>query len=146
MAPVPRKLQFCTDFIHLRGQLISFDGRPYLPAIYAVTDRNLVLRCSRQVEKSTFLANTIIYEACTRPELQMLFVCPREEQARRFSHDRLLPAIKQSPLVRRLLLGTTRQDPPVMNMEFRNGSRLFLRAHTTRQMPVVGQRRHVGDR
>ena len=96
--------------------------------IYGVTDRNLVLRCSRQIEKSTFLANTIVFEACTRPGVQMLVVCPREEQARRFSHDRLLPAIKQSPLVHPLLLGTTRRDPTVMNMEFRNGARLFLRA------------------
>ena len=128
MALAPRKVKFCTNFIHLRRQLIHFDGRPYLPAIYTVTDRNLVLRCSRQVEKSTFLANTIVFEACTRPGVQMLFACPREEQARRFSHDRLLPAIKQSPLVHRLLLGTKRRDPTVMNMEFQNGSRVFLRA------------------
>ncbi len=129
MPPTPRKLKFCTDFVHLRRrQLIDFDGRPYLPSIYGVTDRNLVLRCSRQVEKSTFLANTIVFEACNRPGVQMLFVCPREAQARCFSRDRLLPAIEQSPLVRRVLLGDRRRKPPVMNLEFQNGSRLFLRA------------------
>jgi hypothetical protein len=128
MASDNSKLQFSTDFIFLRGRLIDFSGRAYLPAIYDVTERNLVLRCSRQVEKSTFLANTIVHAVCTRPGIQMLFVCPREEQARRFSRDRLLPAIEQSPLVRRLLLGNSQRKPPVMNLEFRNGSRLNLRA------------------
>jgi hypothetical protein len=31
----------------------------------AGTGRNLVIRASRQVEKSTYLVNTIIHEACT---------------------------------------------------------------------------------
>ena len=46
------KLKFCEDFVFLDRDLISFEGRPYLPAIYGVTARNLVLRCSRQTEKS----------------------------------------------------------------------------------------------
>ena len=76
-----RKLEFCQHFVHLQRKPICFDGRPYLPPIYEVTDRNLVLRCSRQTEKSTFLVNTILYEACRNPGVQMLFVCPRMEQA-----------------------------------------------------------------
>ncbi len=123
-----RKLDFCERLVYLQGKLIRFDGRPYLPAIYGVTDRNLVLRCSRQVEKSTFLVNTILFEACRQPGLQMLLVCPRREQARGFSRTRLLPAIEQSPLIRRTLLGRRKRQMPVMNMEFKNGSCLFIRA------------------
>ena len=123
-----KKVKFCKEFIVLNGQLINFSGRRYLREIYNVTDRNLVLRCSRQVEKSTFLANSIVYESCIRAGVQILLVCPRDEQARRFSRDRLLPAIDQSPLVRRTLLGKSRRKPPVMNVEFQNGSRLFIRA------------------
>ena len=128
MTAVLSKMPFCTDFVYLNKRLIDFSGRPYLRAIYEVSDRNLVLRCSRQVEKSTFLGNSIVHAACTRPGVQLLYVCPREEQARRFSRDRLLPVIEQSPLIRRLLLGRNRRKPPVMNLEFSNGSRLFLRA------------------
>ena len=73
-------LEFCQQFVYLKGQLLSFAERDYLPDIYAATDRNLVLRCSRQVEKSTLLANRIIYEAATHPGIQMLMVCPRQEQ------------------------------------------------------------------
>src|SRR5262245_50452692 len=92
------KLGFCTRFAFLRGKPIDFIGRPYLPEIYAVDQGNLILRASRQVEKSTFLANTIAYEAFRKPELNILFVAPRAEQSRIFSNDRLLPLLQQSPL------------------------------------------------
>lgn len=91
------KLRFCRQFVHLKRQLISFAGRAYLPAIYASNRRNLVLRCSRQTEKSTFLVNTILYEAYTKPGIQILFVCPRQQQAHVFSHSRLLDSLDQSP-------------------------------------------------
>ncbi len=44
------KLSFCEKIVYLNRQPISFAGRPYLPAIYDSTARNLVLRCSRQTE------------------------------------------------------------------------------------------------
>ena len=122
------KLTFCQQFIHLNRQRISFERRPYLPAIYASRGRNLVLRCSRQTEKSTFLVNTILFEACMNPGIQMLFVCPRLEQARLFSRSRLLAAIEQSPLIRRALVGRRGRRPQVMNMQFLNGSALYVRA------------------
>ncbi|MBW3596973.1 MAG: phage terminase large subunit family protein [Planctomycetes bacterium] len=121
------KLRFCQRCVYLDRRPISFAGRPYLPAIYAA-DRNLVLRCSRQTEKSTFLVNTILYEACTNPGIQMLFVCPRQEQARVFSHTRLIPSLEQSPLVRRTLLGSRRRRPQVTNLRLANESALFVRA------------------
>lgn len=78
------KFSFCQQCVYLERRPISFDGRPYLPAIYAADDRYLVLRCSRQTEKSTFLVNTILYEASINPGIQILFVSPRFEQARVF--------------------------------------------------------------
>jgi hypothetical protein len=121
-------LEFCESFIRLANKPFSFGDRPYLPAIYAAGQGNLVLRCSRQTEKSTFLVNTILYAACRQPGIQMLFVTPRQEQVRLFSRLRLLDCIEHSPLLRRHLLGQTRKQPQVMNLVFRNGSRLFVRA------------------
>lgn len=121
------KLQFCQRLVSLKDKLISFDGRPYLPAIYAARG-NLVLRCSRQTEKSTFLVNTILYEAISRPGIQILFVCPRNEQARVFIHSRLLVALENSPLIRRRLLGRRGRRPNVTHMVFANGSAVFVRA------------------
>ena len=99
------KLEFCRHYVHLNGEPISFADRPYLPAVYAVNAGNLVIRASRQVEKSTFLANTIAYECCRNERAKVLVVLPREEQAHSFFHDRLLPLLEKSPVLNRALLG-----------------------------------------
>ena len=49
------KAQLLRKVVYLQRQPISFAGRPYLPEVYDIIDRNLVLRCSRQTEKSTLL-------------------------------------------------------------------------------------------
>ncbi len=122
------KLKFCELFIRLDGQPIRFLGRPYLADIYASRARRLVLRTSRQVEKSTFLATSILFELATRPGIRILLVCPRQEQASVFVHTRLLPILEQSPFVRRALLGRSPKKLPVSNMRFINQSQLHVRA------------------
>jgi hypothetical protein len=122
------KLEFAEKLIYLKREPIRFVGRPYLPALYASTTRNLVIRASRQVEKSTLLVNQILYWAAVHPGIQLLFVTPRLEQARVFVRTRLLPALEESPLLRAVLLGNSRQRSPLMNMSFENGSQLFVRA------------------
>lgn len=129
---------FCEKFVYLRKKPISFADRAYLDGVYAAIDRNLILRCSRQVEKSTMLCNRIIYEAVTNPGTSMIFVCPRQEQAAVFSKTRLIPAIEQSPLVRRVLLGDRGRRPQVMNLRFNNESQLFIRAAYHSADPVRG--------
>ncbi len=118
--------EFCENFVFLKRKPISFADRHYLRAPYQ-SSRNVVLRCSRQVEKSTFLVNLIVYYAATFPGTRILFCCPREEQVSVFSNTRLMPTIEQSPLLRRVLLGR-RPRPNVKNMQFANGSEVFLRS------------------
>lgn len=129
---------FCEKFVYLRKAPISFAGRGYLDGVYGATNRNLIMRCSRQVEKSTMLCNRIIYEAVTNPGTSMIFVCPRQEQAAVFSKTRLIPAIEQSPLIRRVLLGDRDRRPQVMNLRFKNESQLFIRAAFHSADPVRG--------
>ena len=121
------KLEFCEHYVFLNRKPISFARRPYLREIYAANRRNLVLRCSRQTEKSTFLVNTILYTACMQPGVQIIFVCPRYEQANVFSSSRLIPALETSPFIRRVLLGGRGRRPNVTRMQFRNGSEVFIR-------------------
>jgi Phage terminase large subunit (GpA) len=121
-------MNFARRLVYHKKHLIDFGGRPYLPAIYATTARNLVLRASRQVEKSTFLALTILYLAATYPGIQILYVCPRMEQARLFARTRLMSILANSPLLRQVLIGNSARQPPVTNMLFANGSALFVRA------------------
>jgi phage terminase large subunit GpA-like protein len=70
----------------------------------------------------------LLHETCTRPGIKILIVSPRFDQAKVFSHSRLLPCLEESPLIRRALLGRTRRRPPVLNLRFHNGSSLFIRA------------------
>ncbi len=122
------KLEFCERLVHLDRGLIRFDNRPYLPRIYASRTRRLVLRTSRQVEKSTFLANSLLYELATNPGVRILFVCPRWEQALVFVQFRFLPMLDQSPVLRRVLLGRSTRKPRIRNMRFENQSQLYVRA------------------
>src|SRR4051794_26013073 len=121
-------MNFASRLIYLKKELIDFTGRPYLPAVYASTARNLVLRASRQVEKSTFLANSILYLSTTRPGIQILFICPRLEQARLFARTRLIPVLANSPILCRALAEDRPGQLPVTDLQFANGSALFVRA------------------
>ena len=120
--------EFCEQFVCLKGQPISFAKRGYLREVYASTAQRLVLRCSRQVEKTTLLVNRIVHYAVNFPGIQMLLVCPRREQAGVFINTRLMPAINDSPLIRRVLLGRKPHRMQVMNCRFVNDSELFVRA------------------
>lgn len=122
------RLEFCRNFIYLKGALIKFDQRPYLPAIYEAHDRRIVLRCSRQVEKTTFLCNMLIHTAFHLPGVRIIVVFPRMEQAHVFSKSRLMPMIESSPIIARKLLGQRRRKTQVMHMRFANDSEVFIRA------------------
>jgi hypothetical protein len=132
------KLEFCSTFVYLKKKPISFAGRPYLHAPYSSQARRLVIRASRQVEKSTFLVNTILYMAVVHPGIRILFVCPRQEQARVFSSSRLLPTIQGSPALRRALLGRKTRKPQVMHLRSINGSEVFIKAAYHSADPVRG--------
>lgn len=122
------RFEFCEKLVFLKNKPISFTDRPYLVAPYNSRARRLVIRASRQVEKSTFLVNTILHAAFCHPGIHVLFVCPRQEQARVFSNSRLLPALQESPLIRRVLVGKSVRKLPVMNLRFANSSEVFIRA------------------
>jgi hypothetical protein len=118
---------FAERAIRLQGAPFSLAERPYLDAVYRATARNLVIRASRQVEKSTLLANRLIYDAHRFPGIQILFVAPRIDQAHLFSNARLQPRISESPIVRRLLWPWQRKIP-VRDIVFANSSRIYIRA------------------
>ncbi len=120
--------EWCPEFIRLKGRPMSFGGRPYLERIYRSRARRIVLRCSRQVEKTTFICNTVIHTAVSLPGVHIAVVFPRHEQAKVFAKSRLLPMIEDSPIPRRLLLGAPAKKQPVFHMRFQNQSEVYLRA------------------
>lgn len=122
------RFNWCDSFIRLRGRPISFADRPYLRAVYDTTARRVVLRCSRQVEKTTFICNCVVHTAVTIPGVHIVVVFPRHEQAMVFAKSRLLPVITESPVVRRMLLGRKPRTPQVTNIRFVNRSEVYIRA------------------
>lgn len=120
---------FAQRFVRLgRDQPFRFDGRPYLDAIYGAYRQGIVLRCSRQVEKSTFIANSILYELAMKPGVRLLFVAPRDQQSRLFAKLRILRAIGDSPFLRRHLIGRRAAKQKINDMVFANGSMLHIRS------------------
>ena len=123
-----KRFDWCESFIYLRGKPISFEGRPYLRMLYNSSARRVVMRCSRQVEKTTFLCNAVCHAAVTIPRVHIVVVFPRHEQASVFAKSRLRPMIIDSPIPRRILLGKRIKEPQVEHMRFLNGSEVYIRA------------------
>ncbi len=132
------RFDWCSNFIFLKGDPISFGDRPYLRAVYDTTARRAVLRCSRQVEKTTFICNADVHAAITIPRVRIIVVFPRHEQATVFAKSRLLPVITDSPVVRRILLGAAARTPQVMHMRFANKAEVYIRAAFHSGDPVRG--------
>src|SRR5580704_17810485 len=103
------KREFAECFVELKKGPFSLEKRPYLGAVYDSPARNIVLRAARQIEKTTFLVNSILYYATMVPGCHILVVCPRTDQARVLSKSRLQAVIQASPLVARRLLGRKRR-------------------------------------
>jgi hypothetical protein len=122
------RFEFTSSLVHLRNKPISFVGRPYLARVYESEASRLVIRASRQVEKTTFLVNSILYLAIRHPGVHIVCVFPRQEQAHVFSHARLMATIEGSPVIRRALLGSRGRKLKVTNLQFANGSEVYVRA------------------
>lgn len=124
-------LDFSEKWLYLDGAPFSIGERDYLPPVYSAASGNLVLRCGRQVEKSTLLANLIVFLCVTQPRIRILVVFPREEQMQVFSNTRLTPLIETSPLIRRYLYGEkslSKSANKVKQKRFLNESEVYLRA------------------
>lgn len=89
-------------------RLIYIDGRPfdegggfgtrqYLLPIVNRNHKRLLLKCARQVEKSTTLGNRLITLHAMIPFFRSLYIAPTETQVRRFSVERLERTLATSP-------------------------------------------------
>lgn len=72
-----------------RMEKFSFAERGYLRRVYDTPSKRVLLKCGRQVEKSTSLGNIILAYCCILAGFQTLFVSPSRDQTYTFSRDRL---------------------------------------------------------
>jgi len=120
--------EFAELAIRLDRRPFSLQERPHLWDVYDSRARNLVIRASRQCEKSTFLVNRILHDTICQPGIRILLVSPRHEQGKLFSRDRLQATILNSPLVCQILWSNASRRMPLKDIAFSNGSHLYVRS------------------
>ncbi len=103
----------------------SFAERRYLRQIYDTPNKRTLLKCGRQVEKSTMLGNKLLSYACIQTALNSLYVSPTNQQTKVFSQDRLKEPIETSEYLKTWT--TTKLSDNVFLKKFINRSQITLR-------------------
>ena len=110
--------------IMLDGKPFRLDLWPMHRAFYDGRFSRTLFKTSRQVAKSTTLANFSIIECTLIPHFSTMFVSPSKEQTVRFSTSRIQKTMRYSPRMTRFL------DPDlsdrVFHKQFTNGSEMLF--------------------
>lgn len=117
----------------------SFDGRRHMRQIYDTSARRILLKCARQVEKSTLLGNISLAYMSLLTAYKVLYVNSSATQAKTFSADRIKDPIETSPILRRFT--TQMLSSNILEKQFINRSKItlryaFLNADRTRGIPA----------
>ena len=98
-ATIRSPAEYIETFFHINGKPFRFKGREYLIPIYNSKKRTMVLKCSRQTEKSSTLAcKGILLQTSLNGNL--MAVLPTQEQARNFSNARYKRVLIDSPMLK----------------------------------------------
>jgi hypothetical protein len=124
------------SLVPLLPQLLNLDGKPFslkdhfpFEPIYKRfgIPRFMIMKCGRQVSKSTSLATEGILQSAVNSHFKTLYVTPLYEQIRRFSSNYVRKFINDSP-VRQALIGEAAAAGAqnVLQRTFSNGSIMFF--------------------
>lgn len=103
----------------------SFNNRQYLILPYDTPAKRTLLKCGRQVEKSTLLGNKALAYCCIINSFNVLYVSPTNLQTMTFSRDRLKEPIDTSEIIKAWT--TTKLNDNVFLKKFVNRSQITLR-------------------
>ena len=103
----------------------SFEERPYLLPVYNTTSPRVLLKCGRQVEKSTYLGNRLLALTCIQPSFTALYVSPTNQQTKTFSNDRIKEPLETSPRLKAWMDDKLAQN--VFQKKFINRSQIVMR-------------------
>jgi hypothetical protein len=113
--------------------LLSLRGQPYSleryftmePMFKLLTPVQMLLKCGRQISKSTTLAARGVLTSAGYPYLRSLFITPRYEQVRKLSTNYVKPFISSSELLSRALTNVECSQQ-VLQRSFANGADMFF--------------------
>jgi hypothetical protein len=109
-------------YINSRERL-KFQGRMWAPALFDTFHRRRLWLMSRQVGKSTNGAAEGVARGAKYKGFRTLYVAPVEDQAGKFSKDKVGPMIEFSPVIRQQVL----QINNVYEKHFRSGGRYYFK-------------------
>lgn len=121
-----RKSDIAQAVLHHLGRPLRLDNHAFMLPIYNDDEPRMVLKCSRQVAKSTTICNMQVIESVIRPHWRSLFVSPSALQTRQYSNEKLRPTIYDSPFIRNVFIAKGVTDQ-VFEKTLANGSYMFLR-------------------
>jgi phage terminase large subunit GpA-like protein len=113
-------------WILLDGKAFRLDDWPMHRAFYDGRYKRTLFKTSRQVGKSTTLANFSIIECTLIPYFSTMFVSPSKEQTTIFSNSRVAKTMRYSPKISSKFLRSDLADR-VFHKEFTNGSTMFFK-------------------
>lgn len=123
---VGRKSDIAQAVLYHLGQPLRLENHAFMIPVYNDEDLHLVLKCSRQVAKSTTIAILQVLESLISPHWRSLYVSPSALQTRQYSNEKLRPTLFDSPFVKNLYIGKGVTDQ-VFEKTLANGSYMFLR-------------------
>ena len=110
---------------HRRRQLL-LDRHSFFLPVYDLNAQMMLLKCGRQVAKSTTLCNLILIEMMTYDAFRILYVSPSSMQTRQFSNEKLSPTMHDTEFIQDHFIDGEVVDQ-VFEKQLTNGSHLFLR-------------------
>lgn len=122
---VTTRSEFAEKFLYLNGASFSLSDYPHMYEVYNSGARETVMKTSRQVAKSTTMANIMITDCAMNEFFKAMYVSPTVKQTKIFSNDRVAPAIEGSPLIKDYYVNSSVVQN-VFTKAFLNGSRLYL--------------------
>jgi hypothetical protein len=121
-----RKSDIAQAVLYHLGKPLQLDSHAFMLPVYNSNHQRQVLKCSRQVAKSTTIATMQVVESLTHNHWRSLYVSPSALQTRQYSNEKLRPTIYDSPFVKKYFTGKTVTDQ-VFEKTLSNGSYMFLR-------------------
>jgi hypothetical protein len=121
-----RKSDIAQAIIYHLGEPLRLENHAFMVPVYNDEDLRVVLKCSRQVAKTTTIAILQVVESVIRPHWRSLYVSPSALQTRVYSNEKLRPTIYDSPFLKDMYIGKGVTDQ-VFEKTLLNGSYMFLR-------------------
>jgi len=107
-----------------RGKKYTFSGRKWAPAMFdTYSPAGRIMKTSRQIGKSTLGSAESIARLCKYDNHNILYVSPEQDQARKYSQDKVKPMIEESPIIRRQI----GRYNNVHEKEFVRGGKLYMK-------------------